>query len=75
MPAELFADLIREGRAAMALDAERQRLSTFGGRISALREQIPMMQIDRSQAKLFVENYFARQEAAEIANLVASQKL
>ena len=77
MPEEellLFAPLLRELKAERQLVAERERRSTFGGRIFALREQIPMMQIDRSQASACVKNYYLRREADQIAALVATQK-
>ena len=71
----LFGDLIREGRVAMQLAREEERRSTFSGAMSALKEEFPPMPISRRQAKLCMRDYFAREQATEIAALVATPKL
>ncbi len=78
MPEEellLFAPLLRELKAERQLVAERERRSTFSGRLLALKEQMPYMMIDRDQASACVKNYYLRREADQIAGLVATQKL
>lgn len=71
----LFADLIREGREAMRLSAERERLSTLSGRLLALKQEMPAMMVNFEEAKSCVQRYYVRREADQIAALVASQKL
>ena len=76
MAAELlFADLTRELKVARQLAQEEERRSTFSGKMSALREEFPPMPISRRQAKLCMRDYFAREQATEIAALVVSQRI
>ncbi len=70
----LFGPLIREGRVAMQLAREEERRSTFGGRLQALKQEMPMMMIDRDQASACVKNYYLRRDADQIAALVATPK-
>jgi hypothetical protein len=56
-----------------AVAAEQER--TFSGRLDALREQMPRMEIPRDQAAAFVDRYNIREQAREIASLVMPQKI
>ncbi len=71
----LFGPLLRELKAERQLVAERERRSTFSGKMSALREELPQLNLTRAEVKSHVEAYYRRQEAAEIAALVAERKL